>query len=65
MPKAPPEQERQQPMFTCFPEQRPEKGGPRECIYVLISLISGKRSQQKERLSSNQERRKKVEQVLP
>lgn len=37
MPKAPPNRERQQHMFTCFPEQRPEKEaqGSESCIYFL------------------------------
>lgn len=39
------------------------KRRPKGVNYVFISLISGKRNQQKERLSSNQERRKKAEQV--
>lgn len=62
MPKAPPNRERQQHMFTCFPEQRPEKEaqGSESCIYFLDPWEKKKK---KGKLSSNHKRRKEAGQV--
>lgn len=59
MTKAPPEQERHQPVFTCFPEQKPaRKRRPNGVNYVFISLISGKRNQSKDFLQIKKEGRR-------
>lgn len=47
MPKASPNRERQQHMFTCFSEQKPEKKRPKGVNHAFIFLIPGKKEEKR------------------